>query len=329
MLTTRLTEFFGISYPILLAPMAQVSGGRLAAAVSAAGGLGLIGGGYGDVDWLRREFASAGSANVGCGFITWSLAQRAGLLDIALAQHPAAVMLSFGDPGRFAEQIHQADVPLACQVQSLEQARSGIDAGAQIIVAQGGEAGGHGMGERGTFTLVPEVVDLVAQRSPDTLVVAAGGIGDGRGLVAALALGADGVLVGTRLWASREALASPRAQQRAVGACGDDTMRTRVYDAVRQLDWPAPYTARVLRNLFTERWHGRDDELRGLPDVVGQFRSAVTEEDFTVANIFVGEVVGLIADIEPAGEIVRSMAGGAIEILRRFAAGAQPRPGGC
>lgn len=187
-LRTRLTEFFGIEQPVLLAPMALVSGGRLAAAVTGAGGLGLLGGGYGDPEWLQREFDNADSARIGCGFITWSLAGNPRALDIALAHQPAAIMLSFGDLRPFADRIHAAGVPLIAQVQNLDQARRAVDAGAEVIVAQGSEAGGHGMSGRTTFTLVPEVVDFVAERSPDTLVAAAGGVVDGRGLAAALAL---------------------------------------------------------------------------------------------------------------------------------------------
>jgi nitronate monooxygenase len=210
--TTRLTEFFGIEHPILSAPMASISGGRLAAAVTSSGGLGLIGGGYGDSDWLQREFGLTDGARVGCGFITWSLARKPELLDETLRRQPATIMLSFGDLQPFAEQIHAAGVPLIAQVQTLDHARQALDAGAQILAAQGGEAGGHGMTARSTFTLVPDVVDLAAERAPETLVLAAGGVADGRGLASALVLGADGVLVGTRFWASPEALVSPRAR---------------------------------------------------------------------------------------------------------------------
>ena len=189
----------------------MVSGGRLAAAVTSAGGLGLIGGGYGDSEWLQREFDLAEGTRVGCGFITWSLARKPDLLDETLERQPATIMLSFGDLQPFADRIHAAGVPLIAQVQTLDHARQALDAGAEILVAQGGEAGGHGMSVRSTFTLVPDVVDLAAERSPETLVLAAGGVADGRGLAAALALGADGVLVGTRFWASPEALVSPRA----------------------------------------------------------------------------------------------------------------------
>jgi nitronate monooxygenase len=317
-LHTRVTEFFGIEHPILLAPMALVSGGRLAAAVTSAGGLGLIGGGYGDARWLEREFDHAGAARVGCGFITWSLARDPGVLDIALARQPATVMLSFGDVRPFADRIHGAGVALTAQVQNLDQTRRAVDAGAKVIVAQGSEAGGHGMSGRSTFTLVPEVVDLVAERSPDTLVVAAGGVGDGRGLAAALALGADGAVVGTRFWASPEALVSARAQQRAVAAHGDDTVRTRVYDVVRGLAWPAEYDARALGNAFLNTWHGNEAELSAqLPHVASGYEKAVAAEDFDTAAILTGEVVGRVRDVRPAADIVADMVTEAAYILNR------------
>ena len=324
-LTTRLTKSFGIEHPILLAPMAGISGGRLAAAVTAAGGLGLIGGGYGDLDWLQREFGLAGGAKVGCGFITWSLARNPDLLDMVLDQQPATVMLSFGDLRPFADRIHAAGVPLIAQVQTLDHARRALDAGADMLAAQGGEAGGHGMSVRSTFTLVPEVVDIVAARSPGTLVLAAGGVADGRGLAAALALGADGALVGTRLWATPEALVSPRAHARAIQSVGDDTFRTRVYDAVRQLDWPSEYDERAIGNSFLDVWHGNDALLSAsLPEAIETFEKAVAAEDFDAAAILVGEAVGLIHEVRPAADIVRDMASSAAEILSSVQRG----PGG-
>jgi nitronate monooxygenase len=315
-LTTRVTKFFGIEHPILLAPMAGISGGRLAAAVTTAGGLGLIGGGYGDADWLQTQFGQADGARVGYGFITWSLARNPGLLDMVLERRPATVMLSFGELRPFADRVHAAGVPLIAQAQTVDHARRALDAGAEIVVAQGGEAGGHGMSARSTFTLVPEVADIVAERSPDTLVLAAGGVADGRGLAAALSLGADGVLVGTRFWATPEALVSPRAHQRAVQAGGDDTFRTQVYDAVRQLDWPTEYNERAIGNSFLDVWHGNEARLAAsLPEAIDTFEKAVAAEDFDAAAILVGEAVGLIHDIRPAADIVRDMVSGATEIL--------------
>ncbi|OBK36842.1 oxidoreductase [Mycobacterium sp. 1245111.1] len=315
---TRLTEFFGIEHPIVSAPMALISGGRLAAAVTSAGGLGLIGGGYGDSVWLGREFDLAHGARVGCGFITWSLARKPELFDETLERQPATVMLSFGELQPFAERIHAAGIPLMAQVQTLDQARHALDAGAQIVVAQGGEAGGHGMTVRSTFTLVPEIVDLAAERAPDTLVLAAGGVADGRGLAAALMLGADGAVVGTRFWASPEALVSPRAHERAIGASGDTTYRTRVYDYVRQLDWPPEYNERALSNPFVDGWHGNEAELHAeLPDAIDTFEKAVAAEDFGVAAILIGESIGLIDAVRPAADIVTEMATEASRILSR------------
>lgn len=317
-LNTRLTERFGIEHPIVLAPMAMVAGGRLAAAVTDAGGLGLIGGGYGDSQWLAEQIAHAGNARVGYGFITWSLAGDPALLDTVLAQQPATLMLSFGDPEPFANRVRAVGVPLTVQVQNVEQARRALDVGADVVVAQGGEAGGHGMSVRSTFTLVPDVVDLAAARAPETLVLAAGGVADGRGLAAALALGADGVLVGSKFWASPEALVSPRAQRRAVEAGGDDTIRTRVYDTVRQREWPPEYDLRLVSNALIRRWHGNETELLAqLPDAVRAYRDGVAAEDFDVDTVLVGEAVGLIRDVRPAADMVRELAADAARILNR------------
>jgi nitronate monooxygenase len=315
---TRLTEFFGIEHPILSAPMALISGGRLAAAVTSSGGLGFIGGGYGDSDWLQREFGLADGQKVGCGFITWSLARQPELLDQTLERQPVTIMLSFGDLQPFADRIHAAGIPLIAQVQTLDHARQALDAGAEILAAQGSEAGGHGMTVRSTFTLVPDVVDLAAERAPETLVLAAGGVADGRGLAAALVLGADGVLVGTRFWASPEALVSPRAHERAVGASGDDTYRTRIYDLVRRLDWPPEYNERALSNPFVDGWHGNEAELRSsLPQAVSTFEAAVAAEDFSAAAILVGEAIGRVDRVRPAADIVADMAAQADRILNR------------
>ena len=265
-LQTRLTRAFGIRHPIVLAPMDPASGGELAAAVSAAGGLGLIGGGYGDREVLEAEFSKAGNQRVGYGFITWSMAKNPALLDLALAHKPAAMMLSFADPRPFAAKIHAAGVPLICQVHNLEHARIALAAGAAVLVAQGTDAGGHGLTTRGTISFVPNVVDLVARERPEALVLAAGGIADGRGIAAALMLGADGVLLGTRFWATQEALIHPAAKARVVAATGDETVRTSVYDIVRNRIWPRGYNGRLMRNAFIEMWLGREEELRARVD---------------------------------------------------------------
>ncbi|MGA2128773.1 MAG: nitronate monooxygenase [Xanthobacteraceae bacterium] len=307
----RLTEILGIEHPVLLAPMDVVSGGRLAAAVSHAGGLGLLGGGYGDDAWVEREWALAGNARIGCGFITWSLAKHPGLLDGVLAHQPAAVMLSFGDPRPFAPAIRAAGARLICQVQTAAQAREAAEAGADVIVAQGTEAGGHGQAES-LFTLLPQVVDLC----PATPVVAAGGIADGRGLAAAMTLGAEGVLMGTRFYASLEAAGHPEAKQRIVAVQGGQTVRSIVFDLSRRNRWPDPYTGRVLRNRHAERWLGREAELVAQGEEVARDYAAARERaDFDVAAVIAGEASALIHDIPPAGEIVERVVAEAERLL--------------
>lgn len=315
-ITTRLTERLGITHPVVSAPMDVIAGGKLAAAVSSAGGLGFLGGGYADDDaWFEREFAAAGNQPVGCGFITWSLRRRPELLDAAIARGPKAIFLSFDDPEPFAGKVKAAGILLFCQLQTKADAEQAIDCGADVIVAQGTEGGGHG-GTRATLTLVPEVADLIARRAPQTLLCAAGGIADGRGLAATLMLGADGVLVGTRFWASKEALVPPSLHEAALAAGGDDTVRQSVLDIVRDRAWPARYTGRVLRNDFVREWLGREAELRASRDEqVARYRAAAKAGDATIAATIVGEGVGLIHAIEPAAVILEKMVAEAEQLL--------------
>lgn len=324
-LTTRLTQQLGLLHPIISAPMAFAAGGRLAAAVTAAGGLGLIGGGYGDPAWIEGEFKAAGNQSVGCGFITWALKKQPALLDAVLTHKPRAIFLSFGNPESFIAPIKDAGALAICQVQTLKDARHAVASGADIIVAQGSEAGGHGE-KRATLTLVPEVADHLAAVSPQTLLLAAGGIGDGRGLAAALMLGADGALVGSRLWASREANVSAAMHAAAVAATGDDTIRSQVMDLARKLDWPPRYTARVLRNAYIERWHGREDQLMAVADEeAAKYRAAWASGDPDNSNTFVGEAAGLISAIEPVAEIMARMVSDAAAQIERGAAMISPR----
>ena len=300
-MSAMLGDLLCIEKPVVLAPMGFVSGGALAAAVSHAGGLGLIGAGYGNPDWIRREFDRAGDARVGVGFITWSLAKQPDLLDLALGYQPSAVMLSFGDPRPFAAKIRKRGARLICQVQSLAIARQALEAEPDVLVAQGTEAGGHG-GERSLFALLPAVKDL----APEKPILAAGGVADHRGYEAAIALGAAGVLVGTRFSASHEALTAPRAKQRIVEASGDATIRTTVFDVARGYDagW-AGITGRALRNKFTAAWHGREAALaERIESEREAYDAAVERQDFDTALVFAGEGVDLIDTVLPAAEIV-------------------------
>lgn len=293
--------------------MGAVAGGRLAAAVTKAGGLGFVGPGYADRAWIDRELDAAGDTPVGIGFITWDLARAPERLTFALERGVRAVILSFGDPTPFVEPIRRAGARLILQVQSVAAARAALTLTPDAIIAQGTEAGGHGA-DRALFPLLPAVVDIAG----DVPVVAAGGISDGRGLVAALALGAAGVLVGTRLFASVEALGAPGAKARLVTASGDQTIRTTVFDVVRGLDWPRPFTGRALRNSFTETWALRAEELARRPEQRERYRRAAEANDFDTALVWAGQGVDAVTGIEPAGEIVSRIAREADEVLARL-----------
>ena len=310
---TRFTQRFQLSTPIALAPMALATGGALAAACAQAGALGLVGGGYGDLAWTQREYTlartlleddAASHARVGCGFITWKLDENAEALDWVLTQKPCAIMLSFGDPRPYAARIHAAGAQLICQVQRLDQVAQAIEAGAAVIVAQGGEAGGHGANAlegRSTFTLVPEMADYLAAHSPNTLLLAAGGVADGRGLAAALMLGADGALIGSRLWATTESLAASGAKTQATQTSGDGTARSAVFDILRRKNWPAPYDFRAIRNTLHRQLENNMATLQANPDEArADYDAGVKAGDFTRAHATVGEAVGLIVDIPAA-----------------------------
>ena len=221
-------------------------------------------------------------------------------------------MLSFGDPAPFAPDIKASGALLICQVQSEDMARQALDCSADILIAQGTEAGGHGA-SRTTIDIVPAIVDLAAGRVP---VVAAGGIADGRGLAAMMMLGASGVLLGTRFYASVEADGAEEAKQRIRAANSGETVRGVVFDWSRNLMWPAPFTARTLSNDHLRRWTGREIELMQRADeVTVEYAAAKAAGNFDVAAVFAGESVGLIHDIPPAAEIVERIIAEADQIM--------------
>ncbi|HXD89498.1 MAG TPA: nitronate monooxygenase, partial [Candidatus Binataceae bacterium] len=249
MLKTKLCELFGIEYPIISAGMGAIAMADLAAAVSAAGGLGTLGLGVSSREGIQIEVAAARSrtdrplaANLIVPFL------RPGIV-AAVARLPIQVLTFFwGDARDHVESIRiarDAGIKAVWQCGSADEARWAKEAGCDAVMAQGFEAGGHVRGETTTLALIPEVRDAIG----DTPLIAAGGIADGRGLAAVLALGADGAVFGTRFLASEEALAHPLYKQRVIEANAQDTFHTTLYD----VGWPdAPH--RVLRTEFVERW---------------------------------------------------------------------------
>ena len=324
-LRTPFTEYFEIRHPIALAPIGFSAGGALAAAVSNGGGLGVLGAGRGDRDWLARELPIAAERTDrpwGVGFQCWSA--DVGLVEFALTYRPRAVMLSFGDPAPFLEPIRQAGVALIMQVTDLDEARRALDVGADVIVAQGIEAGGHsGARGRSTLPFVPIVADLVAP----TPVLAAGGIADGRGVAAALVLGAAGALIGTRFQATPEALVHPAITKAILEGAGEDTERNTVLDIARGAPWPSKYPARTLGHPFLDHWRGRDEELAADVGALRAYQDGVQRGELPPTPVWASAAIDLITDLVPAADLVGALAAQAEESLAR-ASGADRPAGG-
>jgi nitronate monooxygenase len=200
---------------------------------------------------------------------TWAIGPRT--IDAAIEQSPAAIMLSFGVPTLFAESIRAAGIPLMVQVTTMDEARRALDVGANIVVAQGAEAGGHG---------------------------------GGRALAAALMLGAAGAMIGTRFEATTEALLDVEESKAITAAEAADTVRGRVLDIATEAGWPARYTARTLRNGFTDMWEGRESALESDHGALAEFRAAADRGDREYLPIWAGEGVDLITELDSASALV-------------------------
>lgn len=316
MLTTPLCTLLGVEFPILNASMSETANGRLAAAVSNAGGFGMIGGtSPGGATWLREQIAVARSLTdkpFGVGFIS-CFPEVEELVDVALQEGVSAINHSFADPAPFVPAAHEAGIKVLAMVQTVALAEQAVAAGVDIVIAQGGEAGGHG-GHLGTFALLPSVVDAVGAQVP---VIAAGGIGDGRGLAAALLLGAQGVWMGTRFVASEEWGGEPFKQQAVVDSTADDTTTTTVFDEIWGEHFPPEISHRVLKNDLVEALRGRESEIAERRDEMqAEQAKAAREENRRVAGISAGLASGLVKSTLPAGEIVRQIVSEAEQVLR-------------
>lgn len=319
MLRTRFTDMFGLDYPIMSAPMALHSGGTLAAAVSSAGGLGSFGGVHPakGPDWIRSEIATIRATTdrpYGVGFITPFLSMAESLFDAALSEGPDVVALSFGDPGSWLSRSKEVGARTMCQVQTYDDAEMAVTAGADVLVAQGTEAGGH----TGAMGLLPFLAGVV-RRYPDIPVLAAGGIADGRTLAAALVAGADGAWLGTAFLATPEAVEVHDIHKRLiVESDGADTVWTRVFDIMYGLPWPAGIGERVRRNRFTDEWSGREAALQERREELAPAPGGNPFEeppDPDTGAVLYGHSATFIDAVRPAAEVVQSISEEAEAIL--------------
>ncbi|MCH7737185.1 MAG: nitronate monooxygenase [Chloroflexi bacterium] len=316
MLTTRLCRLLGIDFPIISAPMAGTATAALATAVSKAGAFGMIGAGADpDPTWLLEHVHAVRektSQPFGVGFSS-AFPGLEKAIEAALDAQVAAIGHSFVDPTQLINQAKGSGVKIFAQVQTMANAKKAVTAGADVIIAQGSEAGGH-TSHLGTLSFVRAVVKIAG----DIPVVAAGGIADGPGLAAVLMLGAEGAWIGTRFVASLEWAGPEWAKGQVILADVDDTILTKVYDLVSD----APYALdvigdRVISNSFTDTWHGREAEMMTRQsELMEDIASATAAGDATTAPVRAGTASGLIRSIEPASYILREIVSQAEDILR-------------
>lgn len=302
MKATDLTRLLGVRHPIVSAPMAGWSGGELAGAVSAAGALGMIGvGSATPIDWISGQAEIARHHGpFGVGLMSWALEGRPELLDAVLAERPAAVSLSFGDPAPYVERVREAGAVVISQVQDAEKAERAIEAGVDVLVAQGTDAGGH-TGRVGTMPLLQRVLDIGERAGKP--VLAAGGIGTGRAVASVLAMGASGAWIGTRFCATAESTGTPEAKRLILDSDETATVHTRVFDLVQGIPWPEEFPGRAIRNSFSDRWHGREAQLEEQRSSVSAEFEA-TRGDYAEDFVYAGQAAGLVEDLPTAGELV-------------------------
>lgn len=312
---TPFTELIGIEHPVVSAGMGGgLTGGELVGRVSEAGGLGVIGASFVPPEEVGRMMARAREITtkpIGINLLLHAAEDR---LDDVLSAEPAVLSTAWSrddqDLGAIFAKAHERGITVMHMVPRVEDAVIAAEAGANVIVAQGNEGGGH-IGEIATTVIVRQVVKAVAPIP----VLAAGGFVDGAGLAAALALGADGILLGTRFLATEEAPVEAAYKRAIVASKGDDTIVTTIPDTLSGRDWPGAWV-RVRRTRFIEAWLGREPELRRRRDAVWAMLEAAEESDPDYALMWIGQSAGLVDAILPAGEVVRQIAAEAEDILR-------------
>ena len=318
MIRTPFTELVGVEHPVVCAGMGGGhTGGELVGHVSEAGGLGVIGASFVPEEGVRQIAARAReitSKPIGINLLLHATEER---IDEVLQLEPAVFSTAWPrddqDLAAIFARAHDRGIRVMHMVPRVEDAVEAAEAGADVIVAQGNEGGGH-VGEMATTVVVRQVVQAVAPIP----VLTAGGFADGAGLAAALALGAAGVLLGTRFLATDEAPLPAAFKESLVASRGDDTIVTTVPDSLSGRDWPGAWT-RVRRTRFISDWLGREPELRRRRHAVWESLEAAEESD--PGLVWMGQAAGLIDSVLPAGEVVRRIVAEAEEVLRTL-----PRP---
>ena len=314
MIGTRMTALLGIEHPIIQAGMGSVAGSDLAAAVCNAGGLGVLGAAFCPADQLRSDIRRVKSLSDKPYDVDLLVAEGAPgmeeLLKVIFDEQVPVFISGLGSPGAVVSEMHRRGMKVLAMVGTVRHARRCVDAGVDAVVAQGTEAGGH-TGRVATFPLVPAVVDAVRP----VPVAAAGGIADGRGLVAALALGASAAVVGTRFVATREAHGHEAYKQRIVAATEEDTVVTKVYTGK---------SCRVIPNSYIDGWAGREGEVERFPAQLlknwAQMEAAIEGGDTDTGIMPAGQISGVVRSVEGAAEVVRAMMAEAEQIIAGLAA---------
>lgn len=299
--------------------MVGAAGTDLAKAVSSAGALGMVGiSPVAKLDELDAALAALrqDGTRFGVGLLGWSLTRRPDLLGFALGSGAVVVSVSFGDYRPAVESAAGYGIPIATQIGTVAEAVEAADSGIDIVVARGGEGGGHGLNAVGTLPLLQAVLDRVGDRVP---VVAAGGIGGARGLAAVLAAGAAGAWVGTALLATEEAAGSEDAKARVLAADETSTVYTTAFDRALGLPWPEGVGGRALRNAFTDRWARHEESLGPDSEAGSEMRAAWSAGNLDMAPLYAGQIVGAVNERRPAADVISEMAAGAELLLQRWA----------
>ncbi|HWL31343.1 MAG TPA: nitronate monooxygenase [Xanthobacteraceae bacterium] len=317
MIRTPVCDLLNIQHPIALGGMGSASSPEMTAAVSQAGGLGAMGCHYLTPEQIRERVAATRAKTdrpIGLNFLLFDVREDG--FAAALDLKPAVMQFAWARPEQdlkpFFDRSHAIGCKVTYMASGVPEAVRAAKAGADIIIAQGSEGGGH-VGWMGSMPLIPMVVDAVGPIP----VLAAGGFADGRGLVAALSLGAQGILLGTRFLASIESPLHPNFKQAIVDSDGHDTQLSEIPDIAAGLVWPGAMT-RSRRNRFIERWAGREWALRQhRAEAIARLRAARQSGDVDEGPLSMGQDAGLIHDIPSAGELVLRIAREAEDVLAR------------